>query len=117
LPAYNAANGNYYGWFLLLTGYYAMASGEFSWWANVFLWTSWSMLACRPRGVTLASAIIAIALALSFTTNETAWVYKYDRGQAEFSLQVGFYVWLISMGCAAAAGIADLMTEQESDDD
>lgn len=108
MPGYNAENGNYYGWFLLLTGYYALPSGEVSWLANIFLFMSWSWLTISPRFLPLMSAIIAIILALTFAVKDTAWVYNWSSAEAEFSLGIGYYAWFFSMVFAAIAAYKNM---------
>ena len=103
MPGYYAEGTNLYGWFLFLFGLYGLPTGEISWLANIALYACWSTLTGAPRIVPQASAVVALALALTFAAQDTAWSYNWSGKEAEFSLRFGYYVWLVSMGLAAIA--------------
>lgn len=105
MPAYSAEGKNYYGWFLLLAGFYALPSGELSWLANIALFTSWWTLRFNSRALTLMFAVSAFLLAMSFMRHDTIWVYNWSGGQAKFQLKLGYYIWLMSMAFAAAPAL------------
>jgi hypothetical protein len=114
MPGYSAEGSNYYGWFLLLFGFCDLPSGEISWLANIALLLSWITLHRDVRFIPLAGAVVAIILALTFATKDTAWVYSWAHNYAAFSLQAGYYVWVASMVFAAVAALVNLTSKPAS---
>ncbi len=108
MPGYSAEGKNYYGWFLLLFGFYGLPSGDISWLANIALVASWMTFTNTPRFVPLACAIGAIVLALTFAVKDTAWSYNWTNAEADFMLRAGYYVWVLSIGLAAIAALKNL---------
>jgi len=79
------------------------------WYANVMLWIAAIGLACRCRGVAIASSLVAVGLALS----TLAYL-----GSDIHALHVGYFAWLASMVVMLVASCADprwlLTAEEES---
>lgn len=115
MPGYYAEGTNLYGWFLFIFGLFGLPLGEIGWIANMALFMCWSTLTGAPRVVPLVCAIGAIVLALCFAAQDTAWSYNWSGKEAEFSLKIGYYTWVISMVLAAIAAFTNKTSKPNVD--
>ncbi|MBX3794472.1 hypothetical protein DEE89_14965 [Ralstonia pickettii] len=104
-PAYHPAMGYaeagvYYGWAALLLGPIGLFAGHFSWLANPILWSSWIALQKGHFYAAFTSAVVAIAVALTFLAGKTIAVG--DSGEFPYEVRFGYYVWLASIALAGA---------------
>ncbi|MCT7307917.1 hypothetical protein [Ralstonia wenshanensis] len=104
-PAYHPAishaeAGVYYGWAAILLGPIGLFAGHFSWLANPLLWSSWIALQMDHFYSAFTTAVVALAVALTFLAGKTIAVG--DAGEFPYEVRFGYYLWLASIALAGA---------------
>ncbi|WP_296318724.1 hypothetical protein [Winogradskyella sp.] len=99
---------SYYGFSLLIFGFYAVFDSGFSWLANILIVLSWGL---RHKKYSIYISLLALVLAISFlfckeivmgTNNTYGTITGYD---------VGYYLWALSFLAMLIAGILKHRTQ------
>jgi hypothetical protein len=104
LPAYYAGREKWPGWAALLLGFIGVIGWHFSGYANAFLWLSWASLRSARSVRALSFALVALVLAATFLLGHS--IPTGSGGDSAYTIQLGYWVWLLSIGLTAIAAYA-----------
>jgi hypothetical protein len=104
LPGILTSSQALHGIYILWNGWMGPLVGEFAWYANpLFLLAAWLILRDRVNPARIC-AFLSLALGLtSFFAKE--WWFNEGSGTPIQSLDLGFYVWLLSLTLMAMASL------------
>jgi hypothetical protein len=108
-PAYHVVNGNprlvYSGWNVLTIGWLGAFEGKFAWFANPVLVSVWIFAAKGRNSRAIATASVALLLALSFLLNRQISVDEAGHYGQIIHDGLGYWCWLASIALAFVAAL------------
>lgn len=113
LPAYTIGSGgngfSARGYVSLLTGWIAPLVLVWEWFANPALFISWLKLRKQKFAAGTAFAVLALIVASSFMFRQTLVVDEGGSPRDIASKDIGYWLWLISIGVALVGNLVCLI--------